>query len=99
MTGYDYRVALHELRVAATNWSAFIKHDCEITDATFGPGTARGLAFDDCLIAHLRTRNNRLQQLLIELKNTRNQLLQEGRQDIRQQGDVWVSCKRLAAPR
>lgn len=93
MIGYDYALAKREFNAAEADFRAFVKHDCSVTDATFGQGTGRVDATNECEINHLRLRNKRLQHLLSELKQTRAYLLELSIDSPQQQGPQgWITC-------
>ena len=75
MVGYDYLIGKRELEAASARWRKFVKHDCNVTDATFGQGTGRADETNQCTIDHLLVRNERLQSLLSKLNETREYLL------------------------
>ncbi|MEO8021025.1 hypothetical protein [Polaromonas sp.] len=73
--GYHPERALVELKLAQKNWDAFAIHDCSYGTETFGQGSAAGSSALQCHMAHLRTRNARLSQILQEVLSTRQMLI------------------------
>lgn len=61
--GTNYKAATRALNRAQKQWLAYVKSDCAVVDATFGNGTAAGLAGASCISDHYATRNAVLKEL------------------------------------
>lgn len=93
MVGYNYKDALQSFDRSSRNWSAFVDGDCDVTDATWGPGTNRADDVNHCYIDHLRYRNKRLVALHVHLVETREYLLELSIDSPEQQGpNGWITC-------